>query len=573
MRPTLPARRRHPRSVLGAFVLLGASAAVAVLVLGSHRSASRDDGFCLSCHPTDDVHPEFTAAGHDEIACAGCHSTTPGESAVLGLARAVRWRSGSSEHSIVPDVTCASCHVEGDPDDRLIAGTIGHEAHLSDHVPEVRDIRCATCHDATSSRPTEATCTTSGCHEDVQVELAGMSRESDLECILCHDFLAARVEGDSLSAHGRARAPSASADGTGVDYIAAALQTGPWAFPSRIRNRPHDTCFECHAGQRAEAHTVKETAHGGLCAACHDPHHHTEPAEALQSCARLGCHATPERESPYHRGLDTDVLPRCEVCHEAHTWGAPGTAEMLEAGVADGASNGVTDDAPSVVDALLRSSDEAAECVACHSRDVFREGGIFNHRRHANVDCARCHLGELGRVHGELVVWAPSDCMACHHVDVAASACAECHTPDEIGTSSPLPWSFDFTVWEKPAVRRIGFDHDDHADVACLDCHQDREDLGKVPDCASCHDDHHAADVTCATCHTVAPEETHTVEVHFGCEGSGCHQASAVTHIQSAREVCLVCHQDQREHEMGEACGGCHQLETFPLDFEGGHGR
>lgn len=549
MRPALPARRRHPRSVLAIFVLLGLGAALAVYSLASHRAANRSDSFCASCHVPAEVHPEFTRAGHQDLACAGCHATAPGESAVLGVARRLGQRGWSAHHSGVPDAVCVACHVDGSPEDRLIAGTVGHDVHLASHVPEVEHIRCATCHDATGSRPTEASCTTSGCHEDVTVELAGMSHRSDLQCILCHDFLASRVKGDSLSAHGQTRARDGGGDGR--SYLAA-LGTGPWSFSERIRNRPHDACFECHAGESAlGTDMVNETAHGGLCAACHDPHHHQEPQEALESCSRLGCHVAPERESPFHRGLDPDVLPRCERCHEAHTWSAPGA----------------------VVATATEAAGSGDDCASCHDRSAFRGGGIFSHIRHADVECARCHLGALGQVHGELTVWSPSDCMACHHVEVSTEACADCHAPTEMVDASPTPWSFTLSVLQEPTIRRVGFDHRSHDGLDCTSCHVDREDLGAVPDCASCHDQHHATETRCATCHERASPEAHTATVHLGCEGSGCHSMPSFVEISSAREVCLVCHQDQREHEMGQACGGCHQLEVFPLNVEGGHGR
>ncbi len=426
---------RHPTAttLIGTIVLVLGAGTTALVTL-SHRESLTNDRFCVSCHPSD-VHASLGIGGH-ELSCASCHASTRLDAAVLGLARLVGARGMDATHGEVPDAGCVSCHVDGREEEGLIGRSPGHLAHLR---PPARaraeaGLHCVRCHHASGSRPDALDCRSSGCHELVRDRLGDMVLESDVECMVCHEFTSAP----------HAPAFAATGDHPARPPMDALFETG---------RRPHEACLGCHAGQRrTDVAFVGDLAHGGLCAACHDPHRDTDPVDAWRSCAGLGCHASASRESAFHRGLAPDVLPDCSRCHEHHTWFAAG-----------------------------------GDCAACHAPSALVPGAVFSHARHTELGCERCHrgAGESG-THGELRVWQREDCMACHasHHRPEAS-CRSCH----------------------PAARVAGHTDAAHAGCSgtgchtttvlaqlrptrpvCLVCHQDRVDHEVEDSCVDCHD-------------------------------------------------------------------------------------
>lgn len=120
-------------------------------------------------------------------------------------------------------------------------------------------------------------------------------------------------------------------------------------------------------------------------------------------------------------------------------------------------------------------------------------------------------------------------------------------------------------VWEAPRTRSLPFDHGSHEELECGECHRDRPLLSADRACSDCHEEHHAADATCWSCHATPPVDAHDVAVHeTSCTGAGCHGTAAegavVGHRERARSVCLSCHTDQVDHEPGARCADCHLL-------------
>ncbi|MCP5103131.1 MAG: hypothetical protein GY950_07125 [bacterium] len=126
------------------------------------------------------------------------------------------------------------------------------------------------------------------------------------------------------------------------------------------------------------------------------------------------------------------------------------------------------------------------ECSNCHvgferrALDVFGwKFAHFNHLKKEELSCSRCHSNE--RVHGQLVI-GKKDCMTCHHQDDEkgkAPGCKKCH-----GTQHSLYFSqLRFSTLKTPNVMA--------ADVACTDCHKDKNDKlyrpGKAV-CSNCHE-------------------------------------------------------------------------------------
>ncbi|MFW6039942.1 MAG: hypothetical protein ACOC9N_02570, partial [Gemmatimonadota bacterium] len=104
--------------------------------------------------------------------------------------------------------------------------------------------------------------------------------------------------------------------------------------------------------------------------------------------------------------------------------------------------------------------------------------------------------------------------------------------------------------------------------------HQEPVSLAPAEDvasCASCHEEHHAAEITCAGCHagysaaatkpgmeraTHAPPET----AHEAC--AACHTPSTIAGLRPDRSFCLTCHRESVDHEPDGQCTTCHLLET-----------
>jgi hypothetical protein len=115
--------------------------------------------------------------------------------------------------------------------------------------------------------------------------------------------------------------------------------------------------------------------------------------------------------------------------------------------------------------------------------------------------------------------------------------------------------------------RLVAFDHEPHADVKCLDCHATAEATlapsAKAAACQGCHDEHHDAKRTCATCHRVETSwKAHTRESHVEC--TACHKAATISRLSPDRQFCLGCHDPKVDHNSPTECTLCHLLATPP---------
>ena len=308
---------------------------------------------------------------------------------------------------------------------------------------------------------------------------------------------------------------------------------GGGASDGRAALRPNEeTCLSCHA-MRTIVGLMEDDPHQGECASCHNPHDQTDPREAVESCGTAECHADARDLTPIHRGLEPEALADCLLCHTAHDFHAA-----------------------------------ASDCRSCHSRSERfgrptpeRAEEISLHPQHLDVDCLACHESE--RDHGSLSLTGITDCRGCHHVPPVADLCEACHEASEFPEEPYLRLhSMDFEAGA-PRERILPFEHADHASAECGACHVNGLSLSsKSTSCSACHQEHHAPDVACRSCHQTPPEEAHSLRVHSGCSGDGCHQAIPFEVTSDAREVCLACHQDQVEHELDgdEGCAECHLL-------------
>lgn len=216
---------------------------------------------------------------------------------------------------------------------------------------------------------------------------------------------------------------------------------------------------------------------------------------------------------------------------------------------------------PFLPDAVGRSSQpgsfphdahEQIDCAACHETPR-------GHTTHSAVACADCHRSSEDV---SMAALTPEECQACHHAAEQAVSCETCHVAQPVLTSVQ---QIDLEVWDAPRTRTLAFEHALHGELSCESCHQALPALAPAESCASCHAEHHTAQVQCSACHLEPRAEAHDVEAHLTCSGSGCHRAPAIERIATARAVCLSCHVDQQDHEEDGDCVECHRVRGEPV--------
>lgn len=186
-------------------------------------------------------------------------------------------------------------------------------------------------------------------------------------------------------------------------------------------------------------------------------------------------------------------------------------------------------------------------CAVCHEVPQ-------GHGTHEDVACAQCHQASANAT---VVALTPAQCQSCHHSPNQTRPCVTCHESRPTVTTVQ---QFDLEVWDAPRSRTLSFDHGLHSGLQCSSCHKALPSLTPAEPCASCHANHHTAQAECTACHVQPAADAHDVEVHLTCSGSGCHRVPDVEAIATSRNVCLVCHRAQTDHEPGGDCIQCHRV-------------
>lgn len=559
------------------------AAALLIAVLGASKVSwdymQHDNGFCTGCHVMTSAFQRFERSEHSDLSCHDCHQ----QSIFASMRQLYLWIADRpeeiGEHSPVPTAVCERCHVEEDPEERWqrIRQTAGHLVHLESDSSALADVQCVTCHgqEVHEFLPADQTCGQSGCHasDATQVAIGAMAEQTGLHCVTCHEF-------------------TADPAGTEVESATGLLTPGL------------QQCFACHEMEDLlAAYDPIGDPHDARCGACHNPHEQESPQAAQATCAEAGCHARPDTLSTFHLGIPDEVAADCVGCHVPHEWERDGNdcaschAEILgrvagrpwsgRPALAAGPGRSAHRPAPSLLAGPAvheRVSEPAGptlftaggEVLASprgaprpstlrpDSRAASVQQEAFSHREHADVECTECHSS--ARRHGEVMVRTRSDCFECHHsTATAAAGCGECHGPRELGQVRQVSTNLQLSVWEAPRLRRLPFDHDEHAALRCVECHGGGTSQRVQVTCAECHDGHHpvAAETRCLACHEEHREDAHTAAVHTeGCTGSGCHERPQYERMQPSRNFCTSCHQGMVDHERGEPCVNCHLVPT-----------
>lgn len=546
-----------------------------VLALCVALGAAFGAGLCAPVGRAQILSPGPLSRHHREVegdaSCARCHESGRRVGATLcfdchgDLARRVG--AGRGLHGTeYRGRDCGSCHVEHVGRDAPLVRWPGGGRDAFDHRLSGwplegghAGVACERCHDDHTSSGTRtylgASTACRSCHEDPHEGRFGT------DCRSCHSLvLWSSVRIESFD-HDLARFPLRGAHQR-VE-CAACHHT-----PPRYRGLAFDRCDRCH-----------EDPHGGAfdqpCASCH-----TEAG-----WGELGG----IRES--HPGLSLGgghAAVSCERCHDAGTSAAPSRGSACVS-----------------CHRRVHEADLGNNCAACHGSirwtGLRRAVGLRAHEdtpfplhgRHADVDCAGCHLPSLPRSarYRELTF---DRCGACHrspHAEAVLALgdgdCAGCH--EDAGFR---PGTFGVAGHARTRFPLDGR----HEAVPCAGCHgSTRPRLAFTVErqtCADCHASPHGAEFAaeiaaggCASCHETSgwdrPRIDHSAfpltGAHALARCDSCHtptdadrRAGAGASYRGLPHACAGCHDDPhagqfRLSEPVRECEACHETASFRL--------
>lgn len=548
---------------------------------GSYKFVETDKRFCNGCHIFIGSGQKWVVPDtgnytlvprlegkHDSISCHTCHPLKPLKEGV----KLIFWMSGVRDerippHARVPRATCERCHVRGAAKEtwQAIAATAGHRTHLeSDSSALKGKVECLTCHARTAHRflPADTTCVQKGCHltDETRIKLGKMQGQTDLHCIVCHQFtkpVAALASRDSAAG-----------------ALRPALKQ----------------CLSCHDMKKLiPSFAPGADPHNGTCGMCHNPHAQKTVGETRKSCASEGCHAD-YKKVPFHVGAQhRGKQEQCTLCHVPH-------AARVDASDCTGCHNAVRERSHSRVKPpepfdTLKALRQSMAPVEQHpglerpnkvkgdappgadppTRDLSTRPALpsdtFSHTRHKKLACLTCHVTSSGK---KVTFEAPRGCQICHHQSPAQSDCRTCHAREELPASNSV--TVRIAAAGKPSRERtVPFRHAAHSDLDCRACHAGVVSLPPVDSaatCTGCHADHHKSGRDCATCHrTTAITQAHALpaRAHVACDA--CHATAKIATLVPTRSFCLACHEHAVDHYGPRECTECH-LQSHPQDYQ-----
>jgi len=226
--------------------------------------------FCIGSAVAQDEMPDYTENGADT--CLRCHDEG-GEVPVMDIFKTRHGHRGDSRSPFGGGLQCESCHGPG-------AQHAGRVRRGQERPPPLYNGP----HSPASVEENNAICL--GCHEGGMTHnwASSVHADNEVACSSCHSIHAE---------HDRMRS--------------AATQ--------------NETCYGCHAGQRADAHkaSVHPLRFGEMaCSDCHQPHDSVNEFSLVERTVNetcYTCHA--EKRGPFlweHAPVDED----CGNCHQPH---------------------------------------------------------------------------------------------------------------------------------------------------------------------------------------------------------------------------------------------------------------
>ena len=448
---------------------------------------------------------KFAKSEHRELGCKACHQPTLVARSKMALTQIIENPDSLGVHAEVPNERCAECHVNADSAKwQQVANSAGHRVHFESQDTVLKGLQCVQCHSSALHEfaASDKTCGQAGCHENTKIKLGKMGKLT-IHCAACHEF--------SLAAT-KSAVPS--------DSLHGVLQPG------------QGQCLGCHEMQKLIGASFpkdpKEDPHGGKCGACHDPHKQTTPAQAVESCKT--CHQAIATESPIHKELANAAPATCTKCHAAHEFKA-------KLGDCTSCHEKILSAPPSKPgkDAFAHAQHKSVQCQSCHDnapthgtiKAVARDCQSCHHSATAAVTCTKCHeRAELAKRVSRtqqfaLSTGAKTRTMPFEHARHDDVACTKCHTGTGTMSAANVQCNACHVEHHKPAVtcmqchppvRKGAHTRNVHLGCAGSGCHSKLPAaLASVPHtrqfCTACHQDmvSHKPAGNCAECHKLPP--------------------------------------------------------------------
>jgi len=227
-----------------------------------------DPKFCRSCHIMEDAWTLWATGPHKDVTCHSCHVQNLQDRATIVWEWAVGHHEKVAPHTHLDTKICLTCHSSQNGHWKQIAGTPGHQIHVS----RVR-LDCLQCHYPSLHRFRADAKDCKRCHSKIRINAEGME---DFHCLSCHPFL---TQGDERAIR-----------------------------PTR------EICLSCHLKGKTADETQALSENETLamdCTQCHKPHGSGKPTNA--EC--LSCHPDALTE-PVH--VESSATSNCKDCHDSH---------------------------------------------------------------------------------------------------------------------------------------------------------------------------------------------------------------------------------------------------------------
>jgi NapC/NirT cytochrome c family protein len=446
---------------------------------------------------------------HDNDFCASCH-----------VMRDPFERFQQSEHS---ELGCHDCHQQplAASVRQLHLWVANRPNDIGPHAPVPNEV-CVKCHVTDDPDSTWQRISTTAGHR-IHLE-ADTSALAEVTCVTCHGSEVHRFSpSDQTCGASGCHDPSTTqvvlgsmAGQTGFHCVTCHSFTAPVAAESpldtvRMALVPSfEQCRTCHAMEKLLVGLDPEVdPHDAVCGTCHEPHTQELPAVAATRCAE--CHAPAATLTPFHRGLRAGVLENCVGCHEAHTFRV-----------------------------------EGENCVACHA-DIVGGTPTAGPGAHPGPQTRREEAGP-GSFH------------------LAGSA-----APVEPAREPAVAPAAILALFQA-RQQQPGFDHREHRDLECTDCHASRNTHGEVTleSRAQCLDCHHSRRVAataggCARCHARGEISAPlALEVAMSIRGQRTARRVGFDHDDHASQACATCHTGGAAMRVQRTCASCHESHHTP---------
>jgi hypothetical protein len=355
------------------------------------------------------------------------------------------------------------------------------------------------------------------------------------------------------------------------ESTSASLRQVRWVFDPPEKLGPHapvasSACADCHVtddpespwqrisatvGHRVHLEADTSALKGVVCLTCHGEElHRFVPADA--TCGQSGCH-DPSKTQVVLGEMAGQTGFHCVTCHQF-------TAPVSEQAPLDTVRVALTpaleqcSSCHEMEEVLVgldpRRDPHDAVCGTCHNPHTQESPAEAANR------CAECHAPahELTPFHRGLREEVAQDCKGCHEPHtfrVEGENCVACHA-DIVG--------------ESPAGQPR-FNHREHRDVQCTDCHVSRRTHGELAleSRAQCLECHHSSRVAatgagCARCHSRGEiSSPRMVEVAMSIRGQTTTRRIAFDHDNHAGVGCVTCHTRGASRGVSRTCASCHQ--------------